>query len=44
MPRTKKLSANIKNVLTNIKVGAIIFLSNRKDIFFYLEDQSNEKT
>ena len=41
--RTKKLSANIKNILTNINFRAIIFNVKPKHIF-YLEDQSNEKT
>ena len=41
--KNKKLSTNIKNILTNINFRAIIFNVKPKHIF-YLEDQSNEKT
>ena len=43
MSRIKILSKNIKNILTNINIRAIIFNVKPKHIL-YLEDQSNEKT
>ena len=43
MSRTKRLSTNINNILTNINFSVIIFNVKPKHIF-YLEDQSNETT